>query len=588
MDPQKLRKLVRRWAIPVVLITLVGGVVAYAVTRRITPIYEAQATVQVTAGPQQAGASSGAPLSNDQVTQTAATLMTLPKILQGLINELNLNTTTDQLSHRVTATPITNADLVTVTAQDPNAALATRIANTLSTDFVDQVTQANNQRTSAANAAYQADIAALQNTVNSEVSELAKASRNQDTTGLNAEIAANSTLLTTERAQYSQFQAVQAGNVETVLIAAPAVQPLQPASPKLAINLALGLVAGLLVALGIAALAEYLDQGLDSEEDVRERLGVPCLAIVPRFNPRPGSRADRRHEERARESYRRLRTNLLFSELDTPLKTIVITSARPGEGKTRTASNLAVSLASSEKTVLLVDADMHRPNQHRIFHKPITQGLSEMLLEASPTHHPVLNGRHETTYTNLSVLTSGVLPPNPSELLASRRTRLVIHGLEKQRDLLIVDTPPAHALTDALSVAAHSSGVILVVESGKTNAAQARAVIESLRSVGARVLGVVLNKAKDRQLASYYYYDQPTTEGGTAAVSRKNRRSSAAAAGDSLLPVNNQAPANEASDAALNEGTLLTGTESPPPLASRPPAAPPAAPRSSRPRDAGL
>ena len=180
-----------------------------------------------------------------------------------------------------------------------------------------------------------------------------------------------------------------------------------------------------------------------------------------------------------------------------------------------------------------------------------------------------------------------MLPPNPSELLASRRTRLVIHGLEKQRDLLIVDTPPAQALTDALSVAAHSSGVILVVESGKTNAAQARAVMESLRSVGARVLGVVLNKAKDRQLASYYYYDQPTTEGGTAAVSRKNRRSSAVG-GTSLLPVNNQVPATEASDAALDEGTLLTGTESPPSLGLRPPAAPPAAPRSSQPGDAAL
>jgi capsular exopolysaccharide synthesis family protein len=211
-----------------------------------------------------------------------------------------------------------------------------------------------------------------------------------------------------------------------------------------------------------------------------------------------------------------LRTNLLFSELDSPLKTIVVTSARPGEGKTRTASNLAVSLASSEKSVLLVDADMHRPNQHRIFNKPITQGLSEMLLAASPSGHPVLNGRHETSYANLSVLTSGVLPPNPSELLASRRTRLLIHGLEKQRDLLVLDTPPAQALTDALSVAAHSSGVILVVESGKTNAAQARAVIEALRNVGAKVLGVVLNKAKDRQLASYYYYEQATT--GAAAV----------------------------------------------------------------------
>ncbi len=513
MDPLKLRKMVRRWALPVALITLVGVVGAYGITRRMTPMYQAQATVLVVAGPQQAGANTGVALNNDQVTTTAASLMTEPPILQRVINELKLNTTTDQLARFVSATPVTNAQLVNVTVQDPSAALATRVANTLATDFVDQVTAENTQRINQAGAAYQAQITALTNTLNDEQNKLASAPRNQDTTGLTAEITANSAELTTVTAQYSAFKATQAQNLETVSIAAPASQPTQPASPKIAVNLALGLIVGLLVALGVAALAEYLDQGLDSEEDVRERLGVPCLAIVPRFNARPGARKDQRHEERARESYRRLRTNLLFSELDSPLKTIVVTSARPGEGKTRTASNLAVSLASSEKTVLLVDADMHRPNQHRIFNKPITQGLSEMLLAASPTGHPVLNGRHETSYANLSVLTSGVLPPNPSELLASRRTRLLIHGLEKQRDLLIVDTPPAQALTDALSVAAHSSGVILVVESGKTNAAQARVVIDALRNVGAKVLGVVLNKAKDRQLASYYYYEQATSTG---------------------------------------------------------------------------
>jgi non-specific protein-tyrosine kinase len=442
--------------------------------------------------------------------------MTEPPILQRVINELKLSTSTDQLARRVTAIPIPNAQLVNVTVQDPNAALAARIANTLSSDFVDQVTQTNTQRVNQAGAALANQIATITSTLNDEEKQLASAPASKDTTSLKAEIAANSSLLTTLTANYGTFRATQAQNLETVSIAAPASRPTQPASPKLALNLVLGLVAGLLVALGLAAVTEYLDQGLDSEEDVHERLGVPCLAIVPRFNPRSGARRDPRHEQQALESYRRLRTNLLFSELDTPLKTVVVTSARPGEGKTRTASNLAVSLASSEKSVLLVDADMHRPNQHRIFNKPMTQGLSEMLLAAPATGRATLDGRHETSYANLSLLTSGVLPPNPSELLASRRTRLLIQVLQKQRDILIIDTPPAQGLTDTLSVAAHSSGVILVVESGKTNADQAMAVIESLRNVGAKVLGVVLNKAKDRQLASYYYYAQPSSSGDAA------------------------------------------------------------------------
>jgi capsular polysaccharide biosynthesis protein len=255
MDPQNPRKLVRRWAIPVVLITLSGGLVAYAVTSRITPVYQAEATVRVVAPLYPFGASGVVLLDNDQVTQTAATLMTEPPILQRVIDELKLNTTTDQLARRVTAIPITKLQLVNVTVQDPDAALAARIANTLTSDFVDQVTPQNNQRINAA-AAYQDQITTLTNTYKDELNQLAKAPRSQDTTGLRAEITAISAQLPTLEAAFAAAEA----QLETVSIAAPAQQPAQIPSPSLALNLALGLLAGLLVALGIAALAEYFDR----------------------------------------------------------------------------------------------------------------------------------------------------------------------------------------------------------------------------------------------------------------------------------------------------------------------------------------
>jgi capsular polysaccharide biosynthesis protein len=265
MDPQKLHKLVRRWAIPVVLITLLGGLVAYAVTSRITPVYQAQATVRVVAPLYPFGASGAVLLDDDQTTLLpAATLMTEPWILQRVIDELRLNTTTNLLSRRVTAIPITNTQLVNVTVLDPNASLATRIANTLTSDFVNHFTQQNDQRIEAAGAAYEAEITSLTNVVNNEVSQLAKAPRSQDTTGLSAEITANSALLATLRAQYSAFKATQAQSLETVSIATPAQQAAQLSSPSLALNLAVGLLAGLLVALGIAALAEYHDRGMHS------------------------------------------------------------------------------------------------------------------------------------------------------------------------------------------------------------------------------------------------------------------------------------------------------------------------------------
>jgi uncharacterized protein involved in exopolysaccharide biosynthesis len=152
---------------------------------------------------------------------------------------------------------------VNVTVLDPNASLATRIANTLSSDFVDQVTQ-NDQRIKAAGAAYQGRMTALTNQVNNELHQLAEVPQGQDTSGLRAEIAATSALLATLRANNGPFWATQAQSLETVSIATPAQQPAQPASPSLALNVAVGLLAGLLVALGIVALAEYVDRRLHS------------------------------------------------------------------------------------------------------------------------------------------------------------------------------------------------------------------------------------------------------------------------------------------------------------------------------------
>jgi capsular exopolysaccharide synthesis family protein len=370
------------------------------------------------------------------------------------------------------------------------------------------VTNQNEQQITKLGAALLKQITDVTSTVKTEIAQLGAADkRNADTTGITAEINGNTTLLGTLTANYSAFQANQAQNLVTVKVAAPASVPVTPISPKVLLDVLLALFAGLLVGLGVAAAFEYFDQGLHTEEDVRERLGVACLAIVPRFDPRKRSKAEKRRERSANEAYSRLRTNLLFAELEGPLRSIVITSSRAGEGKTRTATNLAIALAATEKSVVLLDADMHRPAQHRVFGLPMAPGMSDMLIAPSTRGAPpLLDKTFATSYRHLSLVTSGMQPPNPSELLASPRIAVLVRGLEFQRDVVIIDTPPAQAVTDALSIGAQATGVIIVVESGKTNAEQVRAVIDSLHKVGAKVLGVVLNKASRRSMRSYYYY----------------------------------------------------------------------------------
>jgi capsular exopolysaccharide synthesis family protein len=196
-------------------------------------------------------------------------------------------------------------------------------------------------------------------------------------------------------------------------------------------------------------------------------------------------------------------------------------------------------LATSGKSILLVDADMRRPGQHRLFRKPLEYGLSDMILDMTEISMPSLDGSCATQYRGLSLLTCGTIPPNPSELLASQRSLALLRGFERAHDLVVIDTPPVGAVTDSLSIAGgNAMSVILIVEAGRTNATQAAAVIESLQGVGGKVIGVVLNKATQRTSSRYYYY--PYT---TAADSEPPADSRPGAEAESWSPIGESSPA---------------------------------------------
>lgn len=202
------------------------------------------------------------------------------------------------------------------------------------------------------------------------------------------------------------------------------------------------------------------------------------------------------------EAYRSLRTNLEFSSLDRPLKTMVVTSAGPEEGKSTTLANLAVTLAQAEKKVILVDCDLRRPSQHEIFEVGNSLGLTSMVVDEEAFKNPPLQ---ETPVPNLKLLPSGPLPPNPSELLGSRRMEEIIATLRERADLVLFDAPPIIAVTDAAVLASKVDGVLLVIKAGTTkrdHAQQAKALLEK---VNARLVGAVLNNMRmDISLHRYY------------------------------------------------------------------------------------
>jgi capsular exopolysaccharide synthesis family protein len=202
------------------------------------------------------------------------------------------------------------------------------------------------------------------------------------------------------------------------------------------------------------------------------------------------------------EAYRTLRTNLDFASLDKELKTLVITSAGVGEGKSTTLANLAVVSAQAGRRIILVDADLRRPRLHDIFGLSNAAGLTTAMMDETALASPPLQ---KTGVEGLSVLTCGQLPPNPAELMSSRRMEEVIAALSMRADQVFFDTPPVAAVADAAVLATKVDGVLLVISAGKTRRESARAAVQRLKQINARLVGTVLtNVQMDSGFRGYY------------------------------------------------------------------------------------
>jgi len=299
-----------------------------------------------------------------------------------------------------------------------------------------------------------------------------------------------------------------------------ALLPVAPVSPNLVKNIGTSLLTGLLLGLTAAFFASRLDRTVRSVESV-EGLGIEVLGVIPhlataeteaqadsRLSPKQVSSAATREElivvdepmSPAAETFRMIRTNLTFMSPDDPLRSYVVTSAMPVEGKTTVASNLAISLAQFGRSVLLVDSDLRRPRLHRVFEVDNDLGLTT-LVAGRTTLSAVL---HKTKIDGLSVLTSGPIPPNPSELIHSAAFASVKDELLKHFDYVLFDSPPMGAVTDAAILAPQVDGVLLVVRAGTSTLHAVVGARKQLNSVSARLLGAVLNDA-DLRIKGYRY-----------------------------------------------------------------------------------
>lgn len=284
----------------------------------------------------------------------------------------------------------------------------------------------------------------------------------------------------------------------------PAIQPSTPDRPNLRRNLALGAAAGLLVGLAIAVLRRQLDTRVRTREDVEEMTGHSVLGVVPDSGvlrkQRNAGLTAQPLTGHVGEAMRKLRTNLRFVHVDDPVRSMVVTSANPGEGKSSIASNLARLVALSGQSVVLVDCDLRRPTQASIFGVDSSLGLSQVLAGDLPLGEAVI----DTEVPGLKLLPAGRVPPNPSELAGSRRMAELIDQLSRE-SMVIIDSPPMLAVTDAALLAAATDGAIFVTVAGKTPKDQVKVCTQQLEMVGASLLGTVLNRVSKRALGEATY-----------------------------------------------------------------------------------
>jgi tyrosine-protein kinase Etk/Wzc len=329
-------------------------------------------------------------------------------------------------------------------------------------------------------------------------------------------------------------ETVEAGDVDVVDMADIPYAPVFTAS---AVKLALGLVLGLMLGLLLAYLLEALNTSVRRPEDLEAVLHVPGLAVIPRISGGSGTGRSRlrgllgagKGGRQAAgspmsggqtfsigiEAFRNLRTSLIWSDGGEALKTLVVTSAAPGEGKTLTAANLAVTLAYDGLRVLLVDCDIRRPRVHGLFHLPRAPGLMELLTASNGPGAPRLPAIRDTSVVGLSILPCGALPSNAANLLSGTRMKVLLQELREQYDIIVLDTPPVLATADAGIVASLTDGVLLVVRAGATDKNAAQRACAQLANVGARVIGTVLNDPGGQvaKEGDYYYpYDYAAVE----------------------------------------------------------------------------
>lgn len=463
-----LRILHKNWIL-IVALSLLGIAAASTVSIVATPKYVSSTELYVSVRSGVDSATSelvqGTSFARQAVTSYVS-IVNSARVLEPVIDDLGLDVTSQQLAARVTAASPLNTVLIQISVTDDDPVMAANIANSVGENFIDVVVNA------------------------------------------------------LEKPEGGGASMVKIETVE------PALPAAKPASPNVPLNLVLGLLVGLAVGIGTAVLRTVLDTRIHSSHDVELVTDKPLLGGIS-FDPDAQKRPLVVHVDprspRA-ESFRTLRTNLQFLNVDSGPRSFVVTSSVPGEGKSTTAANLAISLAETGARVALVDGDLRLPRLAQYMGIEGAVGLTDVLIGRAQLSDVLQKWGRAQLY----VLPSGRIPPNPSELLGSGNMKRLLLSLTTDFSYVIIDSPPLLLVTDAAVVSKLADGAILVAASGRTKRAELAAAVRALDHIGSKLLGVVITmlptKGPDAYGYGTYAYGDTSAFADSEVVTKRQRR----------------------------------------------------------------
>jgi succinoglycan biosynthesis transport protein ExoP len=503
-----------KWMWLIVMAVLIAASASYLASRAATPLYRTRSTLLVGPGTQSANLNTYDFYLAQQLAQTYAQLARREPVLKGVIQSLGLKRHWSSLAGQVNASAVPNSQLLEISVVDSDPYRAKVIADAVAQQLI-LLSPTNPSSMSPEEIEFtEAQLNDLQKKIEESSAEIDRLKQELDATNsarqiqsINNQISLQESKITNWQYTYSQLALTRGGSSNTLSILEEATVSTNPISPNIQMNVLMASALGLVLAVGGAFLVEYLDDTVKTPEDAVNSTNLPLLGAIARIegdNYAEMLVAAHHPLSPIVEACRVLRTNIQFSTVDHPANTLMVTSPGPSEGKSVLIANLAVVIAQSGNRVILVDTDLRRPVQHRIFSLPNRNGLSDSVL------HPVDDIRErlqDTGIANLQLLSSGSLPPNPAELLGSERMGLLIEELKKHADTIIFDSPPVLVVADAAILGSKLDGVILVNDSGNTRTVEARRAVEELRRGRVNLLGVVLNRMPLGGRGSYYYYN---------------------------------------------------------------------------------